>query len=176
VKVGYGAGTREFKGRANALRVVLADVVPGAEADSVVLLACDIDDMSAEYLAAAATAAYEQGALDVTLLPILMKKGRPGTRIELICAPDAADRLEVVLLTRTTTIGVRRTVASRRILPRLMKSVSVFGHDVSLKVVTLPDGSVRVKPEFDDVDRVAASTGKAHADVYAAAINAGEGK
>ena len=180
VKVGYGAGTREFKGRANALRVVLADVVAGAEADaeadSVVLLACDIDDMSAEYLAAAATAAYEQGALDVTLLPILMKKGRPGTRIELICAPDAADRLEVVLLTRTTTIGVRRTVASRRILPRLMKSVSVFGHDVSLKVVTLPDGSVRVKPEFDDVDRVAASTGKAHADVYAAAINAGEGK
>jgi len=182
VKSGYGAGTKDFKGRANALRVVLADVDAasdgthgGAHGDleSVALLACDIDDMSAEYLAAAADVARAEGALDVTLLPILMKKGRPGTRVELLCAPQLAERLEAVLLTHTTTIGVRRTVASRRILPRVAAAVTVLGHEVRLKVVTLPDGTRRMKPEFDDVARVAAATGRAHADVAALAIRAG---
>jgi uncharacterized protein (DUF111 family) len=55
-------------------------------------------------------------------------------------------------------------------------AVSVFGHDVALKIVTLPDGMTRLKPEFDDVDRVARATGKTHADVLAAATKAGESK
>lgn len=176
VNAGYGAGTKDFKGRANALRVILADVDTVGEAEAVTLLACDIDDMSAEYLAAAAEVARANGALDVTLLPIVMKKGRLGTRVELLCATDAAERLESLLLTHTSTIGVRRTVATRRMLSRRAVAVSVFGHDVALKIVTLPDGTTRLKPEFDDVDRVARATGKTHADVLAAATKAGESK
>ena len=170
LKSGYGAGTKDFKGRANALRVVLADVDVVANDESVVLLVCDIDDMAAEYVAAAADRVRGLGALDVTLMPIVMKKGRPGTRIEALCSPEDASRLEAALLTHTTTIGVRRTMASRQTLPRRMQTVTVFGHQVSLKVVTLPDGSERAKPEFDDVDRVANATGKTHAEVRAAAI------
>jgi uncharacterized protein (DUF111 family) len=66
--------------------------------------------------------------------------------------------------------------AIRTVLPRQARTVSVFGHDIALKVVTLPDGSQRAKPEFDDVDRIASATGKSHADVRAAAANAGEAK
>lgn len=170
LKSGYGAGTKDFKGRANALRVVLADVDAVSNAESVVLLACDIDDMAAEYVAAAADRVRGLGALDVTLVPILMKKGRLGTRVEALCSPDDADRLEAALLTHTTTIGVRRTMASRHTLPRRLETVSVFGQQVTLKIVTLPDGSERAKPEFDDIDRVANATGKTHAEVRAAAV------
>lgn len=176
IKSGYGAGTKDFKGRANALRVVLADLDRAAGSEEVVLLACDIDDMAAEYVAAAADRIRGQGALDVMLVPILMKKGRPGTRIEVLCGPSDAGQLEAALLTHTSTIGVRRTAAFRTALARRSEIVSVFGHDVSLKVVTLPDGSERAKAEFDDVDRVALATGKTHAEVRAAATNDGADK
>jgi uncharacterized protein (TIGR00299 family) protein len=171
VKAGYGAGTKDFKGRANALRVVLADVeASAAEYEALTLLACDIDDMDGEYLAAAATALRDAGALDVTLVPVLMKKGRPGTRLEVLCANAEAARLEALLFSRTTTIGVRRTSAARRALSREARSVSVFGHPVALKVVTLPDGTHRAKPEFEDVSRVAEATGRPPAEVRAEAL------
>jgi hypothetical protein len=86
-----------------------------------------------------------------------MKKGRPGTRIEVLCAPAEADRLARLLLMESTTIGVRRHAVSRRSLPREMREVRVGEEVVRLKVVTLPDGSTRAKPEFDDVRRVAAA-------------------
>ena len=81
VSVGYGAGTKDFPGRANVLRVVIADVdATTATGEPVILLACDVDDMSAEYVAAAADALRAAGALDVVLIPAVMKKGRAGTR------------------------------------------------------------------------------------------------
>lgn len=161
VRTGYGAGTKDFKGRANALRVVLADVgAASSTGEPVTLLACDVDDMSGEYLAAAAAAIRDAGALDVTLVSVGMKKGRPGTRIEVLCDPASANRLEALLFTHTTTIGVRRTESTRTVLARTSRTIDVFGHRISLKVVTLPDGSTRAKPEFEDVARVAAATAR----------------
>ncbi|MDA1081342.1 MAG: nickel pincer cofactor biosynthesis protein LarC [Gemmatimonadetes bacterium] len=161
VRSGYGAGTKDFKGRANALRIMLADIAVGNEtSQSVVLLACDVDDMTGEYLAAAATSLRDAGALDVTLMQVAMKKGRPGTRIEVLCAPEGVERVEAALFLNTTTIGVRRTRAERTALVRISRTVTVFGHAIDLKVVSLPDGSTRAKPEFEDVAKVAAATGK----------------
>jgi uncharacterized protein (TIGR00299 family) protein len=160
VKSGYGAGTKDFKGRANALRVVLADVDDAGVREQVALLTCDVDDMQGEYLAAAADAIRAAGALDVSLLSVLMKKGRPGTRIEVLCRPEDVQALEALLFTHTTTLGVRQSLVSRSVLPRVVKTVSVFGHDVAIKVASLPDGGSRMKPEFDDLVRVAAATGK----------------
>jgi uncharacterized protein (DUF111 family) len=101
-----------------------------------------------------------------------MKKGRPGTRIEVLCAPAESDRLERLLLTESTTIGVRRHVVSRRSLPRETREVRVGGEVVRLKVVTLPDGSTRAKAEFDDVRRVAAATGRSLQEISDAARDA----
>ncbi|HEX6631648.1 MAG TPA: nickel pincer cofactor biosynthesis protein LarC [Gemmatimonadaceae bacterium] len=160
LRSGFGAGTRDPVGRANALRLVLADHAPaGSPSDGsrerLVVLAADVDDMTGEQLALAADALRERGALDVVLLALLMKKGRPGTRIEVLAGPAEADALERVLLAGTSTIGVRRHEVLRHALPRRDEQVEVLGHAVRLKVVTLPDGSERAKPESDDVARVA---------------------
>jgi uncharacterized protein (DUF111 family) len=79
--------------------------------------------------------------------------------VECLVAPQDADRLEGLLLLESTTIGVRRFEVLRRALPRTERTVSVAGHEVRVKVVTLPDGSTRAKPESDDLVRVAQATG-----------------
>ena len=178
---GFGAGAKTFADRANALRLVLADAEADAVAmssgtvagsESLVMLAADIDDATGEMIAGVADALRTAGALDVSLLSTVMKKGRPGTRVEALCTRADADRLERLLLIESTTIGVRRSTVQRRALPREMRSVQVHGHAVSVKVVTLPDGSTRSKPEFDDVRRVAMETGRSLAEIDEAARRA----
>ena len=169
IRSGFGAGTKDFRGRANALRIVLAETVGAARGDevaSLVELACDVDDMSAEYLAAAGDRLREAGALDVVMIPSTMKRGRPGVRVEVLCKPVDATRLEDALFAETTTIGVRRRSVQRRSLPRDVICVTVLGHDVRAKRVTLPDGSRRAKPELADVERVALATGRALQDIF----------
>lgn len=163
---GYGAGTKDFKGRANALRIILADAGrerAGADGDGVedlVVLATDIDDMTGEYLSALAETLRARGALDVVMLATTMKKGRPGVRLETLVRERDAAALETLLLAESTSIGVRRIAVERRALARRLETVTVLGHTVRLKVVTLPDGATRAKPEFDDVIAVARETGR----------------
>ncbi len=174
VRSGLGAGTKDFPGRANALRVILADVEPGGGLggvrEMVTMLACDVDDMSPEYLAAVVDRARDAGALDVVLLHTTMKKGRAGTRVELLCRQEDAARFEGMLLSDSTTLGVRRQELSRVTLPRRFEEVDVLGHVVGIKTVLLPDRSERAKPEFDDVQRVALATGRRPADIYELAL------
>jgi uncharacterized protein (TIGR00299 family) protein len=172
---GYGAGTKEFKGRANALRVILGDVAHnGSGVEPLVELVCDVDDMSAEYLAAAAERLRAAGARDVTLMPVSMKRGRPGTRVEVLCRPADRVALTEALLIETTTIGVRWRLVERQALVREMARVDVLGHDVAVKVVTLPNGQRRAKPEFADVERVALATGRPLQDIFRLAATAAE--
>lgn len=169
-KSGYGAGTKDPKGRANVLRIILGEAaeVRGEECDILHLLAADIDDTSGEYIAAAADLLREAGALDVVLLQTMMKKGRPGVRIEVLCRPADAGRLEDLLLRESSTIGVRRSTVSRRALPRTTGSVEVFGQQISVKIVQLPGGGERAKAEYEDVRRAARETGRTTADILEA--------
>ena len=173
---GFGAGTKDFPGRANALRIVLADVdvAPTSEDrhETIALVAADLDDMSPEYLAAVVERARLDGALDAVLVPVTMKKGRQGTRVEILCRPEDASRFEALLLRETSTIGVRRTEASRTVLPREEHTTDVLGHSIRVKVVTLPTGERRAKPEFDDVHRAALATGRSGFDIYQLALAA----
>src|SRR5690348_6358823 len=97
---GFGAGTKEFPGRANALRIVIADerdaLDDGAASvrEPLTELVCDVDDMSPEYLAPIVDRARDAGALDVVLLAETSKHGRPAVRVELLCHPGDASRLE----------------------------------------------------------------------------------
>jgi len=171
---GFGAGTKDFAGRANALRIVIADVdiARAGPSERVAIVACDVDDMSPEYVAGAAERARVAGALDVTLVAVTMKKGRQGTRIEILCRPEDAPRFEALLLRETTTIGVRRSDVDRVMLAREEATVDVLGHTIRVKVVTLSDGARRAKPEFDDVQRVALATNRSAADIYQLALAA----
>jgi uncharacterized protein (DUF111 family) len=165
LKSGYGAGTKDPKGRANALRVILAETEQAPHVETLALLACDIDDLGGEFVAGAADALRAAGALDVTLVQTIMKKGRPGVRVEVLCTLGDADRLESILLTESSSIGVRRTQVSRRALPRRTREVAVDGRVIHLKEVTLPDGTTRVKPEWDDVQQAAIALGRSAADI-----------
>ena len=170
LKSGYGAGTKDPKGRANVLRIIVGEssaVRTGGD-EALHVLAADIDDMSGEYIASVAELLREAGALDVTLIQTLMKKGRPGVRIEVLCRPDDALRLADLLLRESSTIGVRRSTVGRRALPRTAGSVEVFGHHVAVKTVQLPGGGQRAKAEYEDVRRVARETGRSTADILEA--------
>jgi uncharacterized protein (TIGR00299 family) protein len=179
---GFGAGTKEFPDRANALRIVIADMKAKVATDGprivqsevapigiAAVITADLDDSTGEELAAVADAARAAGALDVTLLATTMKKGRPGTRIEIVATPELAPSLVQLLLRETSTIGVRSYSVMRTILPRVSRTVRVDGHEIAVKVVTLPDGSTRAKPESDDVLRVSAATGRTQREIADAA-------
>jgi pyridinium-3,5-bisthiocarboxylic acid mononucleotide nickel chelatase len=164
---GFGAGTKEFPDRANALRIVLADAVSADLAsEEVHVLTCEVDDMSPEYLAAAAERLRSAGALDVVLLSVVMKKGRAGTRLEVLAPPEQASALEAMLLEETTSIGVRHAIVRRRALRRERRTVTVLGFEIAVKVVELPGGERRTKPEFEDVQRVAMATGRTPRDIF----------
>ncbi len=175
LRTGYGAGTKEFKDRANALRITVADVPKGdATVQTLVEIVCDIDDMVPEYLAAVADRLREAGALDVCIVPTIMKRGRPGMRMEILAQPVDANHLEGVLLTETSSIGLRRRRVERLALPRTIESVEVLGHSVAVKVVILPGGGRRCKPEFLDVQRVALATGRPLQDILRLALSAAD--
>ena len=170
IRSGFGAGTKDPADRPNALRITLADELPSSTGawdrdESLTMLATDVDDMTPEHVAAAADALREAGALDVTCITVGMKKGRVGTRIEVLCRDADAVGLESLLFSRTTTLGVRWTRVARHALARDMRTVEVLGHDVRVKVSALPDGRHRAKPEYEDVRLVAEATGRSLQDV-----------
>jgi uncharacterized protein (TIGR00299 family) protein len=186
--IGYGAGERELADRPNLLRVVIGrrpapqrivapDGAPeGASAgivpDEMVVLETNIDDMSPELFEPAVEALFAAGARDVTLTPLMMKKGRPGTLLQVIAAPSDRERLVAILLRETSTIGVRGHAVSRWTLPRSAAIVRTEYGPIAVKTVVLPDGTERTAPEYDDCRRVARERGVPVARVHAAAQRA----
>ncbi len=175
IRSGFGAGTKVFTNRPNALRIVLADAIASAgDVEALEWLATDLDDMSAEHVANASERLRELGALDVTTTAVQMKKGRMGVRLEVLTRPALARRLEDELFATTTTLGVRRTSVERRALRREQRTVDVLGHAVRVKVATLPGGGQRGKPEYEDVQVVSRATGRSLGDVTSLALAAAE--
>ena len=124
-KIGYGLGMRENKTRPNVLRAVLGETTDGGaahdwETDNVAVLETNLDDINAEILGAFVEKALGAGALDVFHTPIQMKKNRPGVLLSVLCAEPDADRFCELLLRETSAFGVRRTIAERRKLRRVL--------------------------------------------------------
>lgn len=158
---GWGAGSRDPKHYPNALRIMLADAA--SEAGRVVLLATDVDDMSPEYVEPLRQALMSAGALDVQTWPVQMKKGRSGFRVEVMAPEALTEAVTAELFRHSTTAGVRRWVAERATLPRHQLTVRLDG--VAVRVKVLDGGSVRVKPEYEDVLAAAKALGRPPIDV-----------
>ena len=153
--IGYGLGQADLPWP-NVLRAVLMDETPQAdEARKVVQLEANLDDMTSETLAHALDRLMAEGALDAWLTPIHMKKGRPGFTLGVLCKPTEGDRFAQLILRETTTLGVRHATLDRQVLPREERAVTTQHGPIRCKVAKLPDGSVRVKPEFEDCRRAA---------------------
>ena len=153
---GWGAGQRDPKHYPNALRILVAEAA--GEAARVVLLATDVDDMSPEYVEPLRQALVQAGALDVQTWPVQMKKGRQGFRVEVMAPEALAEAVTAELFRHSTTAGIRRWVAERATLPRHQLTVRLDG--VAVRVKVLDGGSVRVKPEYDDVLAAAQALGR----------------
>ncbi len=170
---GCGAGLREVPGRPNILRAVLIDSSAAeresAESADVVLIACTLDDMSAELVAGAAEALRRAGALDVWVTPALMKKGRPGVVLYVLAAARDEERLAEVVFRETTTFGVRISPVRRRYLDERRERVAVRGGEVAVRLGFLHGHLVTASPEYEDVRRVAAAAGSSQRAVFEAA-------
>lgn len=177
--VGLGAGKRTYS-RPSVLRAVLIEDISAAGAPAphsaeldapvrVVELECDIDDATAEQMAHAAEELARAGAREVHWLPVFSKKGRPAYQLQVICAPDEVAALELVMFRETPTLGIRRCIMERTVLPRRRETVATPYGDVTMKVASLPDGSERAKPEYEDCAAAARAAGAPLQDVMDAA-------
>ncbi|HSK18943.1 MAG TPA: nickel pincer cofactor biosynthesis protein LarC [Longimicrobiales bacterium] len=156
-RTGFGAGTRDPEHFPNVLRVIISRDAAGSE--PLWLLQADIDDLAPEYLAAAQTALFEAGAVDAVLLPVGMKKGRPGTRLEVLAPAARLRELETVVFRATSTIGIRRWTVERTVLERDEEETEWRGQPIRWKRVRLPDGTSRAKPEYEDIAAAARALG-----------------
>jgi uncharacterized protein (TIGR00299 family) protein len=192
-KVGYGLGTRDNKTRPNVVRAVLGEVITATsssfqmaatsatqagaqdwETDTIAVLETNLDDINAEILGHFVEQALTAGALDVFHTPIQMKKNRPGVLLSVLCEVTAADRFSELMLTQTTALGVRRTVAERRKLKREFITVKLPQGDVTVKIGRLNGRVVQVAPEFESCRKLADRTNLPLKQIYADAQKAAQ--
>ncbi|MGD8277899.1 MAG: nickel pincer cofactor biosynthesis protein LarC [Gemmatimonadota bacterium] len=157
-RTAHGAGTRDPADRPNVLRVIEADADPRA-GDAVYMIQTDLDDLSPEYAPPALDAILAAGALDASLIALHMKKGRPGLRLEALSGVAALPAVLEAIFRHSPSIGLRYWPVTRPALPRRETVVRWRGQTIRHKMVTLPDGAERAKPEYEDVRRAAEALG-----------------
>jgi hypothetical protein len=165
--VGYGVGSRDLPDRPNLLRIVLGEATTEARSDSVVLLEANLDDCPPEWTGHLMERLFEAGALDVWLVPVQMKKNRPGVLVQTVARPSDRERLADLILRESTTLGVRFQPMERRILERGSVELESPWGPLAVKRARDPDGVWRALPEYEACRRVAREHGVALREVYA---------
>ena len=153
-RIGYGIGTKQFSEAPNCVRAMLGTAQSGPDHDEIVKLETNLDDMTAEWIAFACEELLRAGARDVFTTPIQMKKGRPGTMLTVLCAPQDREEMIRLLFCHTTTLGVREEIMTRSILRRKNDA------DGKIRVKRAAGyGVEKEKPEFDDLAALARDKG-----------------
>lgn len=163
LKIGMGAGNKEFK-QANVLRAMLLEA---EEQDDrrMWVLETNLDDCTGEALGFVMEALFEAGAADVWHTPVFMKKNRPAYMLSVLCEEQKTEQMEELILTHTTTIGIRRYPVERTILEREEKTVSIPDGKAEVKVCTYR-GKRFYYPEYESVKRICRETGNDFQTVY----------
>ena len=151
VNIGCGMGSKDFEA-ANCLRAFLCeeDANDGGEHDTVYEISCNLDDMTPEAIGAAFDILLENGALDVFATPIMMKKSRPAVMLTCLCAEELRDNLSRLMLKHTSTLGIRISSHRRDVLKRTVQTVSTKYGTIRIKHAH-GFGTIKTKPEYDDV-------------------------
>ena len=180
-KTGYGAGTRDFPGHANVLRITIGETIgkefigkdiepalsdrleggsrTGAtltDEETIAVLEANLDDLSPQVIGYAMDRLLEAGALDVFASPVHMKKNRPGTLMTVLARIEDADALTKIIFAETTTLGVRRRSEHRQALARKWQTVSTRFGEVRIKIASLNGSVTNYAPEYEDCRRIAA--------------------
>lgn len=167
--IGYGAGTfKRHDNVPNLLRSIVIDsTLENPITENIVLLETQIDDMNPELLSYICSQILElEGVHEVFLTPILMKKGRSGSLLSVICTPESSDHSCAYILNNSTSLGIRKTLQTRQLLKREVKPFATPWGTVMLKIAFLPNGSQRMKPEFEDCQVLASNTGITISEIY----------
>jgi uncharacterized protein (TIGR00299 family) protein len=168
-RIGYGAGSRELE-IPNLLRICIGEACQDRYAgDEVLLLETNIDDMNPEFFGHVSERLLTQGALDVFMTPIYMKKNRPATLLSVLTAKEKLDGVLSTVFSETTTLGVRIHSVDRRVLARETISVKTTFGDVRVKVGRIGGEVKTMAPEYEDCREIAARQGVPLKDVYEAA-------
>ena len=170
--VGYGAGTADPAQWPNVLRVFIGQGTPAAigSVETIVELQTNIDDLNPQVYETVFDRVFAAGAVDVTLAPVTMKKGRPGSVLSVFAPREKVEAVMAVLFSDTTALGVRTQEVQRRILPRRFTSVRVDGQDVRIKLADYAPGRSKAFPEYEDCKRIAEQTSRPVRDVMEAAL------
>ncbi|MBZ5573387.1 MAG: nickel pincer cofactor biosynthesis protein LarC [Acidobacteriia bacterium] len=159
-KSGYGAGTRDFPGHANVLRITVGEVQPEWAAkvsqETISVLEANLDDLNPQVFGYVMDRLLEEGALDVFGMPVQMKKNRPGMVLTVLCKPEDASRLTELIFKETTTLGVRQREEKRQVLARKWVTVATRWGDVRLKLASMNGTVTNYAPEYEDCRRIAA--------------------
>ncbi|WP_214106226.1 nickel pincer cofactor biosynthesis protein LarC [Acrocarpospora catenulata] len=162
---GYGAGTRELADRPNVTVAMLG--TPAGEQSHQLVLSTNLDDVTGEVLGHVIERALAAGAADAWVTPAVMKKGRPAHVLHVLTNPELADHLQELIFSETGSLGLRRSVVDKVALPRGVDTVRLHGHDVRMKY-----GPWGVKPEHEDLARLAEATGRPLRELARAALEA----
>jgi hypothetical protein len=158
-RVGYGAGQRELAEQPNLLRLVVGTTVASYARDQVAVLEANIDDMNPQFFEPLLDRLFEAGALDASLAPLVMKKSRPGTLLTVLAEPADAERLASLILTHSTTFGVRVRTADRWKRPRDFVSANTSYGVVRVKRGWEGDRLAILTPEYEDCRRLSLAAG-----------------
>ncbi len=174
-KIGYGAGQKDFPDRANILRLFIGEkdaAKANDESDPVCILETNLDDTTGELVGHCIARLWDAGALDVYTTAIQMKKNRPAVKLSVLCHPSDVEAMEDIVFCETTTLGVRRWPAARRVLRRQPHSVVTPWGPVEGKIRWLRGDAPRFAPEFEACRRLAEAHRVPLQDVYEAAQKA----
>ena len=154
-EVGYGAGDRDFEGYANLVRILVGETNASSEEIEVDVIEANVDDMTPQVAGYVSEQLLAAGALDVTLTPVFMKKGRPGFLISVLSNRSNREKLCDLIFLETTTVGVRTHSTIRRVLNRSWKEIMTKYGLVRIKVSS-ENGIIRsATPEYEDCRKIA---------------------
>jgi uncharacterized protein (DUF111 family) len=157
---GYGAGSRDFPGHSNVVRLTVGEAVSDAlvaktASEMVTVLEANLDDLNPQVFGYVMDQLLEEGALDAFGMPVQMKKNRPGMLLTVLCKPEDTNKLTELIFTETTTLGVRRRNEIRQTLARRWEQVRTQWGDVRIKIASMNGTVTNYAPEYEDCRRIA---------------------
>ncbi len=154
-KTGTGAGSKDFRERPNVLRIFIGRHVDRGNNESISVIETNIDDMNPQVYEYVMERLFKAGALDVFLTQIIMKKGRPGIKLTVLCSEDRKEDLTGIILGETTSIGLRFYGVKRKTMQREIKSVKTKFGAVNVKISGPGTQKRRISVEYEDCKRIA---------------------
>ena len=160
-KSGYGAGSRDFPGHPNVVRLTIGESASNSLAaktasETITVLEASLDDLNPQVFGYVMDRLLEEGALDAFGAPVQMKKNRPGMLLTVLCRPEDAGKLARLLFAETTTLGVRRREEMRQTLARKWQNVATPWGEVRIKIASMNGSVTNYAPEYEDCRRIAA--------------------